>query len=256
MRPALALLAVLAAVPAGAAARSTSVLLPDGEIVSVESARTPAQRAAALKDRDRMEKESGILFEFPGGNPTLDLSGVAAAMDLLVLEKGGAVTSIAHHEAGGSEEISGKGRYILALDADAVKEHGLRKGAVIRIGPPPVAPTAAAAAVPQETADSAKTRQDLMDSIESMKGKVPDALYQQMAAQGKAAADELDAHPDEPAAEVVKKVTGIDFDKLTRRAAELKQKDPKMTDEEVARIVASELILTLPKPDPAPASKP
>ncbi len=97
----------------------------------------------------------------------------------------------------------------------------------------------------------------MLESIEKMKGKIPDAMYQQMEAQARQVAAEMAAHPDRPPIEVLKKVTGIDFEKLARRAEEIRKQNPGMSQEEVSRRVASEMVLELPKPaEPAPASKP
>jgi uncharacterized membrane protein (UPF0127 family) len=229
------------------------VTLPGGTALTAETARSPQERLAALRDRTGIDPEGAVLLAYPEpGELKFSAETLRTPVDLVFLDAKGRITSAQPYTV--DTDVLGDGSYILALNAGSIEQLNLKKGQRVRLGAAMAAHDEDDKEKPEKGRDDGldqdEMNREMLESLGNLKGKVPDAMYEQMMGQAAQAGAMLKADPNADTLDVLKTVTGMDYKKLMSRTEELKRKNPKMTDDEVARQVAAEMIKDLPMPKP------
>lgn len=152
-RPRAVLALICCALLLGAGAKPTAhhgamatITLPDGAVMGVDVANTPALRAHGLMFREGLPPDAGLLFVYPeAGTHPFWMQHMQFGLDILSLDAEGRVLRIAADvpppRAGASDDeiprVVAEGVYVLELPAGTAAQHYLAVGDTLRITFPP-----------------------------------------------------------------------------------------------------------------------
>ena len=238
MRP---LLLLLLAAPAAAQTAAT-VVFPDAVELPAQAVHNDGERDTLIGNGRMLDDGKGILLVYPAPRITVDLTDIPQNLDVVFLGKDGMVQDVEPNLAAAPSTLRGRGPYALLLVDGQAAAHGLVAGAQVRLlMKDPVKPKHDQRA--QMEGNTSTTRQ-LLAAIEQVRDRLPAALYLQLRATAEKVAAEIDAHPEEAAspAAIAKRILGIDGQKLTARSEEMRKEHPEMSEAEVDRRLARELL--------------
>lgn len=117
----------------------TSLSIQSGETLhafSVEIADDAEETATGLMNREAMDADKGMLFDFGGPyTPNMFMRNTLISLDILFIDASGEIVMIAQHAAPGSERRLSPGspvRAVLELNGGRTSALGIKPGHVVR----------------------------------------------------------------------------------------------------------------------------
>ena len=113
------------------------VILPDGNTLQVEIAKTQEQTERGLMFRENLEEKQGMLFIFAQDDKRLFwMKNTLIDLDMIFIDSTGRITSIAsdipHSYIGAPEEeiahAAGFGKYVLEVNSGFANKYNLKPG--------------------------------------------------------------------------------------------------------------------------------
>lgn len=117
--------------------KQNAVILPDGNMIKVEIAKTQAQAERGLMFRESLPEDSGMLFIFPKDKiQSFWMKNTLIDLDIIFIDSQGAIVNIAenmpHSYIGAPEEevaqAFGWGQYVLEINGGLAQKHNLKPG--------------------------------------------------------------------------------------------------------------------------------